>query len=221
MTPTDTPMFLACLDCGAVSLVVRSAGLDAEAADEYDAFTADHAAHRTRFLYRQGTEACADRPLWDPMATITFEATDGEVAYVVTATRQSIDDPRAYAFARGRLVVSEQEVLFDTNYLRRALDSHFYPQALRPTKLDRFLSVVRDVVSHIDSEELEIAYDAADDPDVSIARLPDDRFSELVSRCAEIFDPSEFRRVVSFLTDNRAEDGLLALRVRRHLTPLT
>ena len=105
--------------------------------------------------------------------------------------------------------------------MRRGLDREFYPQALRPTKLDRFISVLHDVVRHIPPAELEIAFDLADDPAVSIARMPNETYEELLARCIEIFDPWEWPRVSRFLCENRGEDGVLALRVRRHVALLS
>ena len=68
---------------------------------------------------------------------------------------------------------------------------------------------------------MEIAFDAADDPDVSIAGMPDGIYNEILARCAEIFDPWELPRVIDFLRDNRDADGLLALRVRRQVIALS
>jgi hypothetical protein len=111
--------------------------------------------------------------------------------------------------------VTNSEVLIDHRDLRRGLDLTFYPRALRLTKLDRFVSVVRDVVSQLNPNQLTIAFDDAEDPAVSVARMPDETYQELLARCAEIFDPSEFDTLTKFLQSNRYEDGLLALRVRR------
>jgi hypothetical protein len=87
--------------------------------------------------------------------------------------------------------------------------------------LDRFISVVHDIVSHIPPNDLEIAFDDADDPAVSIARMPTESYQELLTRCTEIFDAWEWPRVSRFLRDNRGEDGLLALRVRRQMSLLS
>ena len=51
--------------------------------------------------------------------------------------------------------------------------------------------------------------------------MPDRSYQELLARCAEIFDPTELDTVSKFLRDNRNEDGLLALRVRRELRALS
>jgi hypothetical protein len=118
------------------------------------------------------------------------------------------------------LELENSEVHIDPTDLRRALDRQFYPHVLRPTKLERFLSAVREVISQIDPDELAIAFDSADDPTVSFARMPETIYNTLVARCTDIFDPWELPRVVSFLDDNRREDGLLALRVRRPLAAL-
>ncbi len=221
----DALRFIACRDCGELQPVHANALTRSDAAGEaalnaYNDFLARHRAHRLACFHRYGSESVSDRPFWDPMATITFEVTDGERAYVVQAGRQSIDDERRYRFFPGALEVENSEVHIRPSDLRHALDRQFYPHALRPTKVDRFLSAVRDVISQIDPDELAIAFDAADDPTVSIARMPEAIFDDLLARCADIFDPWELPRVVSFLGDNRREDGLLALRIRRPLAVL-
>ena len=77
-------------------------------------------------------------------------------------------------------------ILVDDEDLRRGLDWEFYPHALRPGKLDRFVLVVREIVGRFNPEGLPIAFDDADDPMVSIARMPDRSYQELLARCAEI-----------------------------------
>jgi hypothetical protein len=218
--------FLACRDCAVVHPVAQpSHAWPDEAMDvafeAYGEFICAHLTHHIDELRRSGSEAQADRPLWDPMAVISFEATDGIESYVVTSSRESIDGPRIYRFGLGRLAVKSSAVDIDDDDLRRALDREFYPQALRPTKLDRFVCALREVVSHVNPAELAIAFDTADDPATSIARMPDATYQELVTRCAEIFDAAELQRVSEFLRDNRNEDGLLALRVHRQLAVVT
>jgi hypothetical protein len=223
----DTQHFAACRDCGELHPMLDSsvaflddAGL--EGADAYTEFLARHRAHHIASLWRSGWEVRADRPLWDPLVTLTFEVTDGDQSYVVNATRRSIEDERMYRFVPGALEVGNAEVQIDPYDLRRGLDLQFQPQALRPTKVDRFLATVHEVITQIDADDLEIEFDAADDPDVSIACMPDATYKDLLARCAKIFDPGEeLPRVAAFLRDNRGADGLLALRVRRHVTALS
>lgn len=220
----DTLHFLACRDCGELCPLLDPGGAllgNAEGDNLYDQFFAKHHAHQVACLWRSGSQLHSSRPVWDPMATLTFEVSDGDRSYVVSAGRASIEDERVYRFAPGALDVGNSEVQIDPNDLRRGLDLKFYPHALRPTKIDRLLSVVHEVINQIDPDQLEIAFDAADDPDVSIASMPDGTYNELLARCADIFDPWELPRVVAFLRDNRDADGLLALRVRRHVTALS
>jgi hypothetical protein len=220
MSPEHTDALLACRDCQVLYPVVGTAAADGNAAsgEDFDGqqqFTESHVAHRLARFYRHGADSRADRPLWDPMATITFEVTDGHERYVATSTRRSVDAPREYRFARGTLEVRNAEVVIDDGDLRRGLDLRFYPHAVRPTKVDRFIAVLREIVCGIEPDNLDIAFDDADDPAVSIARMPDTVFHALLTRCADIFDSWEMLQVGAFLHENREEDGLLALRVRR------
>ena len=214
--------FTACRDCGELHPVLDADVAlfdDADGVDLYKEFLARHRTHDIASFRRSGTECRTNRPLWDPLATLTFEVTDGNRSYVVSATRRSIDDERVYRFAVGVLdTLGNAEVEINPRDLRRAL---FRPPPLRPMKIDRFLSAIDDVISQIDPDELVTAFDDADDPAVSVADMPDGIYNELLARCTDIFDSSEMPRVLNFLCDNRNADGLLALRVRRHVTPLS
>lgn len=226
MTASPAIHLIACRDCGLLQpveiLTAAPADATVEAALEaYCQFLADHHEHDLTWLARYGCESFSDRALWDPMATITLAATDGERFYVVSGSRSSIEEPRIYRFAPGSLGAGNAMVLIDDQHLRRGLDLEFYPHALRLTKIEQFLSAVHDIVAHLHAEELPIAFDDADDPAISIARMPDETYEELLIRCAQIFDPAEIDTVTRFLRENRYEDGLLALRVRREAPALS
>jgi hypothetical protein len=213
--------FTACRDCDELYPVPDTGGVlvgDAASGEPYEEFLARHHSHHIAGFRRSGFECHADRPLWDPMATLRFEVTDGERSYVVSATRASIEDERVYRFTPGVLDKGgDSEVHIDPHNLRRGLSS---PRALRPMQIDQFFSALDEVISQIDPDELVTAFDDADDPAVSIADMPDPIYNDLLARCTDIFDPQELPRVVTFLGDNRNADGLLALRVRRNITPL-
>ncbi len=216
---------LACRDCQLLQPAVDDSPthrdeLTQDAVDAQNEFIARHAAHHLARFRRHGSESHADRPLWDPMATITFEVTDGDRIYVATCARQSIDAPRVYRFAPGSLEVHNAEVSVDVGDLRRGLDLQFYPHAIRPTKVERLVAILCDLVGHVAPDELQIAFDTSEDPAVSIARMPDTVYETLVACCADIFDAWELERVHVFLSNNREEDGLLALRVRREFKQL-
>lgn len=217
--------FLACRDCGVLhAILLRSSVWSDEMVEDAlgvcDQFRVAHGDHRIAWFERHGEESIADHPLWDPMATISFEVTDGDTLYVATSMRESVETERVYRFVQGSLQLRESEIMLDNESLRRALDREFYPHALRPTKVAGLLSVLCEVVSRIDPANITIAFDEANDPALSIARMPDASYEELLARVAEIFDPWEFSRVIGFLHDNRNEDGVLALRVRRHFSTL-
>jgi hypothetical protein len=226
MNRDNMSTLLACLDCGVLRPATRDDGrrsdaATAEADSAYDEFVAAHGDHQTARLRRHDSECRSDRPLWDPLATLTFEVTDGQQAYIVTAGRVAVDEPRQYQFTPGSLHAKSSEVAFDLSDIRRGLDREFFPHALRPSKVERFLSVLHEIVNRVVPDELPIAFDDANDPTVSIARMPDALYQEVLARCPQIFDPWECARVINFLNDNRCEDGLLALRVCRHTAALT
>jgi hypothetical protein len=176
--------FTACRDCDELYPVPDIGGAivdDADAVDPYRQFLVRHQTHHIAALRRRGFECHADRPLWDPLATLRFEVTDGDRSYVVCATRASIEDERVYRFAPGVLDKGGgSEVEIDPHNLRRGLS---HPYALRPMQIDRFFSALDEVISQIDPDELVTALDDADDPAVSVADMPDPIYNELLARC--------------------------------------
>lgn len=220
MSPYDAEHFLACRDCGVLQPMISHASEWADDALEdalnaYDEFLAGHRAHRTAAFDRQRSETHSDLPLWDPMAMIAFEVTDGHHTYIVSSARQSIEEPRVYRFTPGTLPMQRAAASIDDGDFRRGLDLAFHPHALRPSKVNRFMSVLHALVGQIPPDELEIAFDVADDPALSIARMPDAIYEALLDCCADIFDPWELSRIQEFLHQNRDADGLLAVLVRR------
>ncbi len=225
MTPANNPRLIACRECGLLQPLASTDGtmVDDAAAALQEAchdFLDEHGGHELTWLARVDCESSYDRPLWDPMGTVTFTVTDGERTYLATGTRTALEEPRLYHFTPGSLSASGSAIVVDDRHLRRGLDLEFYPQALRLTKLDRFVTAVHEVVSQLNPEDLPIAFDDADDPAVSVARMPEQTYQELLARCSEIFDPAELDTVSKFLHENRREDGLLALRVRREFRAL-
>lgn len=220
--PPSPPVarYLACRRCQRLQPYppAAAAGDDdaAQAAREaFEAFAAAHAGHFCVTLWRlDEAPTHADRPLWDPLHTVSFGVTDGQHGYVVTAGRATLDEPRVYRFRPGAITTTPAAVTVADDLLARGLDRALFPHALRPSTLARFVDAVRDVVAGLDPAALEPAFDDPDDPTVTIARLPDAAFAHLLARCAAIFDAADWPRVRAFLESNRGEDGLLALRLR-------
>jgi hypothetical protein len=212
--------WMGCRKCGvAVPLLPSAAWLpgDSELRDDLVTdFLTDHTGHQVTHLYRcEDTEVVTNRPLWDPMATIALQVTDGNGFFILRGERQSINEPRLYHFSAGNFVVRRTRVNIDTRDLRRGLDLELYPHTVRTALVDRFIDLLLELVGRVQPENLDVAFDASDDPSVSIARMPAEVYEALYGRCSEIFPTDDLVRVRKFLDDNRFEDGLLALRVRR------
>ncbi|MCK6555396.1 hypothetical protein L6Q96_12585 [Candidatus Binatia bacterium] len=214
---TDT-QYLACHDCKRLQPLAVAARPDddsvAAATEALLEFQAEHEGHSLAIVSRHDTAVRAIGPVWDPMSIVTFTVTDGHTRYLVTVERASVDEPRIYRFTPGHLESLPTSVSIEDAHLLHGLDRELYPHALRPSKLDSFIGVVRAVIESIDVDALDVAFDDADDPSISIARMPDAQYVELVQSCSRIFDATELPRVSDFLAANRSEDGLLALRVR-------
>jgi len=212
--------WLGCRLCGVAVVLPASETQRTTTADIDDDLVADflaaHSGHQVTHLHRaDDSHIVASGPLWDPMTTVSLQVTDNRNCFVLTSERRSIEEPRRYRFQPGSLAPLPPLVNIDSRDLRRGLDLEFYPHALRRSLVDRFVSVVLELVRRLDPDELDIAFDDANDPSVSIARLPAHAYASLRARSAEIFPPEDLGRVHKFLDENRFEDGLLALRIRR------
>lgn len=208
--------FLLCRHCGVLHPVLVDRGLDEDVAHDLAEFRAEHEAHVLEDAQRLDDPALFDGPTWDPMSTRWFRVTAGADILLVRSWRTSVDEPRRHELtstapdAAGCIEV-------DDSMLRRAFDRHFYPHAVRPTKLERFVHTVHELIADLDPGEVETSFDDVDLPNASIGPFPSDLCSTLLDRCAPIFDAWEMERVRSFIADHRLEDGALAVRVRRIL----
>lgn len=207
--------FLACRTClEAERVLPQPPEVDPDGAS----FLERHAGHKVEALSRVGDAFLSDRPLWDPMATTYLEVTNGSEVLVVRSGRRSVEDPVERVLLPARLRLDHITVEFDLDLIRRALDAHFFPQAVRPRKLEQFLAMLSELCRGIDAERLDVVFDAAMEPHVQFARLPEDLHREVIARTAGIFDEWERERLRPFLAEASADDGLLTLRVTRSFT---
>ena len=184
-------------------------------------FRSQHARHGLEEATRTASAALHDRPLWDPMVNTWFEVSAGRDLLLVRSGRSSIEEPRCYTLEATPPERDDGGVEVDAPLVRRALDRHFYPHAIAPTKLDRFVAVLDDLAAHLDPNAVETSFDDADYADAGIAPLPEDICRTLLARSADIFDAWELERVQTFVAENRDEIGALALRVHRPLARLS
>ena len=219
-------LYLLCRDCRVVHRLPAGHELAAadqsseEAAIAYGQFLVQHRHHPLERLSRATLTEHHDGPLWDPMRTSLIELTNGRETFTVRTARAEIDEQLTREVIEDRrLTLGAFHVTVEEAAIRRALDHHFHPYALRQTKIDHFVAAVQNVLATLPGEQVETAFDDADDPAVSIARLPDDGIVALLAHCMDIFDAWELARVASFVSANRDEYGALALRVRRDATP--
>lgn len=207
--------FLLCRHCGVLHPVHVHSG-DDEAIQELAAFRAEHEAHVLEDAQRLPDSALFDGPTWDPMSTRWFRVDAGADVLLVRSWRTSIDEPRRHELTTAP-PLDAGCIEVDEPLLRRAFDRHFYPHAVRPAKLERFVHTVHELIADLDPGEVETTFDDAVLPNASIGPFPPDLCDTLLNRCAPIFDAWELERIRSFIADHRLEDGALAVRVRRLL----
>jgi hypothetical protein len=214
--------FLLCRQCGVLfPLPAQPSDGTEPGAEEGDVdlelFRARHASHALEHATRSPSAAVHDRPVWDPMATSWFRVRTAIDELLVCLRRSSIEEPRVGHLQDGVRFEESYAVEVDERLLRMALDRHFYPLALPSNKLEKFVVAVRDVLRELDPASIETSFDDADYADAGIAPFPDVLCGRLLSRCTSIFDDEELDQLGLFVKANRAEDGVLALRVHRHV----
>ena len=217
--------FLLCRSCAVLhSLESAAADLSPEGREdalrELEAFESEHDGHRLEEVVRNSPSASLDRPAWDPMATLWFFVRSGSEELLVRASRASIEEPRGY-----RLIPepppSRGLVEIDAALVRRALDRHFFPQAVSSRKLDYFVGALGELVADIDPRSVETSFDDPEYADAGIGPLPEEICHALLERAAALFDAWELERLCEFVAEHRREDGALALRVHRTLAALS
>lgn len=209
--------FLLCRRCGVLHPVPVQPGADEESVQDFADFRAEHEAHVLEDAQRIPDSALFDGPTWDPMSTRWFRVAAGADELVVRSWRTTIDEPRHHDVTAA-LPADAGCIDIDEPLLRRAFDRHFYPHAIRPAKLERFVHTVHELIADLDPGEVETTFDDTELANASIGPFPPELCDTLLNRCTPIFDAWELERVRSFIADHRLEDGALAVRVRRLLT---
>jgi hypothetical protein len=197
---------------------------DAEAqacAEDLQVFRSEHRGHELEVVRRLPAASTYDRPAWDPLATEWFQVTSGGGTFLVRCWRDSIDEPRRRELQPGQIPAEHSSVEVDLALLRRALDRHFFPHALRSRKLEQFVVLVQELIQDIDPSALEISFDDVEHANASFAPFPDELCDLLLVQCRSLFDESELQRVAGFIDSNRSAVGALAVRVYRQLAALT
>jgi hypothetical protein len=210
-----SPALILCRPCGVLHpLPTRAA--DDDALEDLASFRAVHEAHGLVGAERLAEPALFDGVTADPMSARWFRVAIGEEVLLVHSWRASIDEPRRFELSVESPPTTDTTEV-DEPLLRRALDRHFYPQAIRSAKVERILAVVRSVVGRLDARDIEIAFDDPAFPNAAIGPLPGGLDQDVLGGCAGFLDAWELDRLRAFVTEHRGADGALAIRVRRLL----
>jgi hypothetical protein len=207
--------FLICRRCGVLHPLLATPA-DEDATDLAD-FRATHEAHGLERARRVPDSALFDGPAWDPMSARWMKVTAGSDVFVVRSWRRSANEPRHHEVSPRAPAVTDC-VDMDERLLRDALDRHVYPQSLRPSKVERFVGAVRELLADLDPAEVEPSFDDVTVANATLGDLPEETCQELLSHCTSIFDDWELERVRGFIAEHRYADGALAVRVRRVLS---
>jgi hypothetical protein len=207
---------LLCRQCGVLHPLPAQPNADDDTAQDLQAFRTLHGAHGIADAERLPDSALFDGPTWDPMSTRWFRVATGTEVLLVRSWRTSIEEPRRFEVT-AMLPPTSDCIDVDEPLLRRALDHHFYPHAIRRAKVERVVDTVRALIAPLDPSQVETTFDDAALPNTSIGPFPGALCDALLDRCAPFLDDWERERLRTFIAAHRLEDGALAVRVRRIL----
>jgi hypothetical protein len=207
---------LLCRQCSVLHPLPAGPTADDDLIHDLAAFRAAHEAHGLADAQRLPDAALFDGPTWDPMSTRWFRVIAGPDILLVRSWRSSIEEPRRFEVTAVPPPTADC-IDVDEALLRRALDRHFYPHAIRPTKVERVVRTVHELIAPLDPRFVETTFDDASLPNASIGPFPPALCDALLARCTAFLDAWEAERLRTFIAEHHLEDGALAVRVRRIL----
>lgn len=213
---TTTKTWIACRDCGTAYLLAsQPPGLlpNEELREAVAAFLDNHRGHLLTTLHATAESfMVSDRPLWDPLARVFIQATDGQTDYVITADRTSLDQERQYRAREGRLAPQIVEVSLLTEEAWAALCEAF-GASVETTVLAQLLEAGRELAARIPPTALEPSFDDPDDPNVRYADWPEPYLSQLVQLGLQRLPAAQHMAWASFVRQRAVAHGALALRI--------
>lgn len=192
-------------------------GAVAEVRDDCMAFLTRHARHALETLRATGTPPMHEGPLGDPMASTVWEVSNGAEVMLVRSGRAALTEPLCYRLLPGRLVADRPAIEVEETEIRADVDRALYPGAAPHRKLDAFVARFKAVAWDVDPTTLEVVYDLAGDPTLSVAKLPAWALERLASSAREIFDHTDAARVAARLAESTADPDAFTVFVRQRV----
>jgi hypothetical protein len=200
--PGPDASFVYCADCGSLHRVTSAdqapffeADGSSSPRDDLALFLARHDRHAVRILRRASDVEIHSHPRHDPMRRVSWEVTDGDVAFVVTCDREDVGSPRRYTIAPARLSVVSESIDVDAEILRRVIDEAVFPQAIPPSRLRWLGNLCARIVRSLSWEAFEPVDEDRENPNVQLAYLPDAAAGRLREEIAVLFAGDEGRRL--------------------------
>lgn len=220
---TFTRTWMACRDCGVAQALPGPGAVEiarAELEQAIVAFCDAHAGHvLTTVRAKEEEPPLADRPLWHPMARVSYSVTDGQRDYVLTARRQSLDEERIYEIREGRLPEIRFAVEVSSSEVASALRAAF-GSSVAPALLAELVKAVHELAREIEPRSLETAFDDAEDPSIQYADWPESYRGALLATGERILPRSLHDAWRHFVHEQALAHKALALKrvaYRQHL----
>ncbi len=175
-------------------------------------FLTRHARHRLETLRPTNAHGLHTGALWDALAPVYWEVSDGERMAVIEGRRTQMGGPLCYELRPGRIVAERVGVEIPDDEIRRHVDRALYPGVAPERKLAAFAETFKQIVWSLDPESFEILYDVPGDPTLAVARLPEAASGVLREAARRIFDAGDSAKVVAcFAGGGDDPDGFTVL----------
>jgi hypothetical protein len=154
----------------------------------------------------------------EPVKVSYFEATNGHEKFLVKKWRKDIYTPLTYELVPGQLVLTKVTFSVQEEDIRKQLQAEKMFDDHADGKIDKFVDVVRSVISRMDEKNLssESLFETGDPALSSYVSLSADEVGKIVERCREIFAPAELKKIEKFIRENNEYNGVMTVLVQRH-----
>ena len=193
------------------------AGLEETPVNDWRSFMARHASHRLEPLKANGDDYFVGGA-WGPMSVRYFEVSNGKETLLLRRRRSNIEEPVHYEIVKARLVQTGLSLEVQVDAIRKEMTLHFRWAPATPMedeKIDRFVSIFREVVSEIDPSCMRAKQFSDTDTNVAYCELDSTVIEKLIARCRSYFRPDELDSLRRFIDTHRAVDDVMALIKRR------
>jgi len=184
-----------------------------ECHDDLD-LTRRHRGHRTEKLTILDNPQYSEGPYFDPQRIVYFEATNGNITFLIKRWRQSVQDPIRYDIVPGRLEV-QKTIEIQKRSLEKQMRHELNNPSLAEEKVHKFIAIVQDAALHCDPDKNFPDVYESNDAQIDYLPLDKEQISSILKKSRTIFTGDEFHKIERFIRNNCDYNGVLSLVVKK------